>query len=301
MFCSVQTWVSAKVDNHVCGYKEEVMPNPRILLVDDNESVRTTMQQVLEINGFDVVVATGVKEALQHITAGPFDVLLSDLHMPERGDGLTVVSAMRHAHPKAVTLVYSGYPEMQAATAAILLQADQILLKPLVIPDLIATIRQNLQSRAVAQARVTESVATILESDQEKIIQLWLSRVNDNKELMRLPLSSRDRTGHLPQLLADLVTRLRRTPGVDGKHADSKAAHEHGRLRRKQGYSAPLIVEESRMLQVSIFQILQSNLARVDFSLVLIDVMTIADEVDSQLCQAMHAFTTEPAPVVLAA
>jgi hypothetical protein len=72
-------------------------------------------------------------------------------------------------------------------------------------------------------------------------------------------------------------------------------------MRRKQGYNAPLIVEESRMLQVSIFQILQDNLARVDFSLVLVDVMTIADEVDSQLCQAMQTFTTEPTPATLAA
>jgi len=62
-----------------------------------------------------------------------------------------------------------------------------------------------------------------------------------------------------------------------------------------------MIVEESRMLQVAIFQILQNNLNRVDFSLVLLDVMTIADEVDSQLCQAMQAFSTEPAPVTVAA
>src|SRR5471032_2517700 len=115
--------------------RNEAMPNPRILLVDDNESIRISMQQVLEVNGFEVVAASGVNDALRHIAAGPFDVLLSDLHMPERGDGLTVVSAMRHAHPKAVTLVYSGYPEMQAATAAILLQADQVLLKPMDIPD----------------------------------------------------------------------------------------------------------------------------------------------------------------------
>jgi CheY-like chemotaxis protein len=277
------------------------MPNPRILLVDDNESIRISMQQVLEVNGFEVVAASGVNDALHHIGAGPFDVLLSDLHMPERGDGLTVVSAMRHAHPKAVTLVYSGYPEMQAATAAILLQADQILLKPMAIPDLIGVIRQNLVSRAKSQQRVTESVASILECDKEQIIQLWLTRVKENKELMRIPLGAKERTGHLSRLLTDLVARLRRGPGVDIKHPDSTAAHEHGKLRRQQGYTAPMIVDESRILQVSIFQILQSNLARVDFSLVLVDVMTIADEVDSQLCQAMQTFTTEPAPVVLAA
>jgi hypothetical protein len=49
-------------------------------------------------------------------------------------------------------------------------------------------------------------------------------------------------------------------------------------------------VEESRILQVSIFNTLQNNLRRVDFSKVLLDVITIADEVDSQLKQAMLSY-----------
>jgi DNA-binding response OmpR family regulator len=274
---------------------------PRVLLVDDNENVLITVKEALEINGFEVVGAVGVNDALQCIAAEKFDVLLSDLHMPDRGDGLTVVSAMRNAHPSAVTLVYSGFPEMEEATNAILLQADQILLKPLNIQDLVKVIRENLANGAKATRRVTESVASILESESGRTIDLWLSHVEEHTELMKVPLSTKDRTGHLPLLLHDLVARLRRPASVDGKHPDSQAAHEHGRLRRKQGYSAALMVEESRMLQVSIFQILQDNLARVDFSLVLVDVMTIADEVDSQLCQAMQTFTTEPAPVDVAA
>jgi hypothetical protein len=54
-----------------------------------------------------------------------------------------------------------------------------------------------------------------------------------------------------------------------------------------------MLVEESRMLQVSIFQTLQSNLASIDFSVVLIGVMTIADEIDSQLSQAMASYVAE--------
>jgi CheY-like chemotaxis protein len=277
-----------------------MMPTPRVLLVDDNENVRITLQQALEINDFEVVAATGVNDALRHIGAERFDVLLSDLHMPGPGDGLTVVSAMRHANPHAITLVYSGYPEMRAAAAAILLQADEILIKPLSVPDLVEIIRQKLISRTQPNVRVTESVANILETDSEKIIRQWMTRVESNKDLMGIPLSTQERTLHLPQLLKDLVARLRRLQDVDGVHVDSRAAHEHGSLRRMQGYSAPQIVEESRMLQVSIFQTLQNNLARVDFSLVLVDVMTIADEVDSQLCQAMQTFTG-PAPVGLTA
>jgi hypothetical protein len=56
------------------------------------------------------------------------------------------------------------------------------------------------------------------------------------------------------------------------------------------GASGLLGVEESRILQVSIFNTLQNNLARVDFSKVLLEVMTIADEVDSQLKQAMLSY-----------
>jgi hypothetical protein len=57
-----------------------------------------------------------------------------------------------------------------------------------------------------------------------------------------------------------------------------------------------MVVEESRILQVSIFNTLQDNLARVDFSKVLLDVMTIADEVDSQLKQAMLSYVEPTKP-----
>ncbi len=54
-----------------------------------------------------------------------------------------------------------------------------------------------------------------------------------------------------------------------------------------------MMVEESRMLQVNIFRTLQKNLANIDFSILLIEVMTIADEVDSQLSQAMESYITQ--------
>jgi hypothetical protein len=59
----------------------------------------------------------------------------------------------------------------------------------------------------------------------------------------------------------------------------SPSVAEHGRLRFKQGYTAPTPVEESRILQVTIFGTLQNNQATLDLDVVLTDVMTIADEV----------------------
>jgi hypothetical protein len=62
-----------------------------------------------------------------------------------------------------------------------------------------------------------------------------------------------------------------------------------------------MVVEESRILQVSIFNTLQNNLDRVDFSKVLLDVITIADEVDSQLKQAMLSYVGPDTVAVSAA
>ena len=91
---------------------DQTLLKPRILVVDDEKANRETLGMVLEFSGFDVITAGDVNEALKQIASHAFDVLLTDLHMPAPGDGLTVVSAMRHSHPKAATFILSGYPEM---------------------------------------------------------------------------------------------------------------------------------------------------------------------------------------------
>ena len=260
----------------------------RVLVADDDDAVRNMLREALERDGFEVVEATNVREALSRIAAESFDVLLADLHMPHSGDGFTVVSAMRHTHPHAATFVLSGYPELEEALAAIRSQTDEVLVKPIEIAELRRLIHERLANPGPRKSLTTESVASILEHDLDTTIQDWMALVEHNKELTCIPLSFEDRTGHLPNLLGDLICRLRLPPVTDAK--DSAAAHEHGDLRCKQGYTAAMLVEESRMLQVSIFNTLQKNLFRVDFSKVLHDVITIADEVDSQLKQAMVSY-----------
>jgi DNA-binding response OmpR family regulator len=262
---------------------------PKILVVDDNELVRTSLCAALEVSQFQVTSAASVFEALQLIGKETFDVLLCDLHMPGAGDGFTVVSAMRHTNPDAVTLVFTGYPALEEAMNAILLQADEILVKPMDVPALVALIREKLQKGKKQRMATIERVAVILEREALSTMEDWLSRVNREAELTCVPLSSDKRTGHLPKLLEELVQRLR-LPLNLGSKAISKAAMLHGKIRREQGYTIAMIVEESRILQVSIFGTLQKNLGSVDFSLLLPDVMTIADEVDSQLKQTIVSF-----------
>jgi hypothetical protein len=86
-------------------------------------------------------------------------------------------------------------------------------------------------------------------------------------------------------LLRDVIARLRLHVGT--KAPVSVAASHHGDLRHEQGYSVAMVVEESRLLQVSLFTTLHKNTDSIEYSKLVPDVVTIADEVDAQLKQQM--------------
>ena len=139
-----------------------------------------------------------------------------------------------------------------------------------------------------SRAAPIRSVADILERELDVVIAGWLSRVELEPDLTCIPLTFEERTGHLPLLLHDVIARLRLDVGT--KAPISEAASIHGDLRRKQGYTVAMAVEESRLLQVSIFSTLHNNVKNLDFDTLLPDIVTIADEVDAQLKQQMLRF-----------
>jgi CheY-like chemotaxis protein len=268
------------------------MTRPKILLVDDDANDIFLTRKSLESNGCEVFSATTVTEALKQIASQPFDVLITDLHMPEAGDGFAVVTAMRHLQPDVVNMVCSGYPDVQQSMAAILLQADEVLTKPFAADQLAALVNKNkkkLTSRP-SPPPPKEGVAAILDRDIEITIQRWLSRVEKIPELATLPVTPKERTTYLPAMMAAITARLRADRGIEVKDCVSPTAMAHGQVRFAQGYTAPLIVQESRMLQVCIFETIERNLSTVDFTKVLPDIMIIADEVDCQLKLAIDSF-----------
>jgi DNA-binding response OmpR family regulator len=267
-------------------------PTHKVLLVDDDDAVRAMMNATLERRGFDVVAVASVTDALRHITTESFDVLITDLHMPNAGDGFAVVTAMRHSQPDALTLLVSGYPDVQSAMAAILLEADEIIVKPFEVGRLAELVREKINTRKPAARLAKERVGVILQRCITSIVEDWLVRAKQSRELNHLALNDSERTGHLPKLVEDLVVRLSK-PNSSTKDSDaisSDAALAHGKLRYLQGYTPAMLVHESRILQVTLFGTLQSNLSFLDFSLLLPDVMTIADEVDAQLTQSMDGY-----------
>jgi hypothetical protein len=117
------------------------------------------------------------------------------------------------------------------------------------------------------RARLTElkkisGVADVLEREVEPTIKEWVRRVNLVPELTHIPLSNADRTGHLPRLYKDLIARLRLAK--DAHPPISIAAAEHGRVRHAQGYSASMLIEESRVFQVATFGTLHLHHSELD-------------------------------------
>jgi DNA-binding response OmpR family regulator len=269
------------------------MTHPKILLVDDNAVLRDIIREILEEDGFEVVAVSSVNQALNRIAIETFEVLLTDLHMPGAGDGFTVVSAMRHSNPSALTLVYTGFPEVEAAMLAIRLQADEILVKPLEPATLTRLIREKLQKATPRPPKTANDAGAILAQETPAIIQEWLGRVQSDERLGKVQLAEKDRIAHLPELLCETVQRLLKPHTMEGEAEVSRAAALHGKIRQRQGYTPAMLVEESRILQVSVFHALHRNLNTIDFSLILVDVMTIADELDSQLAQTVESFLRE--------
>jgi YesN/AraC family two-component response regulator len=155
-----------------------------------------------------------VTEALSQIVTQQFDVLITDLHMPGPGDGFAVVAAMRHSQPSALTLVVSGFPDVEAALNAVLLQADEVLVKPVKMKELAELIRKKAPERRRSPRPNKESVA-ILEREANLTIQRWLSRVKEVGDLAALPLADEDRTDHLSEIIRNIAERLRKSRSIE--------------------------------------------------------------------------------------
>jgi hypothetical protein len=199
-------------------------------------------------------------------------------------------------------MLLSAFPDVKSAMEAITLEVDEIVVKPVQVKRLAELVRERLLVQKPTIQSPKESVSAILQRCAEVVVTNWLARAKRAPELNHLVLKDEERTGHLPKLIGDLVHRLNRPVTGSPQDSDaifSSAAVLHGELRYGQGYSPEMLVHESRILQVTLFETLKDNMNALDFSLLLPDVMTIADEVDAQLTQTMGSYmklTKPPKP-----
>lgn len=269
-------------------------PGPiRLLFVDDEPNIRLTLPAILEMNGYHVTAASTVAEALVAIHSQTFDVLLSDLNISHPADGFTVVGAMRSVQPQCVTLILTGYPAFETALEAIRTHVDDYLSKPADIHYLLRTIQEKLQAPRPMPALATRRLVSIFRENIESLLEYTLRGMKSTPELAEFPLTDAERISDLRPMLLALVRALESVPAYDrGDLVDP--AYAYGHARRSQGYTAPMVVEDTRCIDTAIVKTIEENLLGIDISELFPDWNLVHAMLQGQLKAAITAFLQSP-------
>lgn len=119
-------------------------PNPRILVIDDDQAVRDSLRRSLEFNGFDVALAADGAEALANLSSITPDLLIADVMMP-RLDGLEMTRALRSAGNDVPILVLTARDSVGDRVEGLDAGADDYLPKPFDLQELLARVRALLR------------------------------------------------------------------------------------------------------------------------------------------------------------
>jgi DNA-binding response OmpR family regulator len=117
-----------------------------ILVVDDSQESREICQRVLRREGYGVQTVDNGEKALDELYATRFDLVITDLKMPEL-DGMSFIRRAKEIDPKICVIVITGYPSEESKARAIELGASGYLAKPLDISELIAAVKGCLEHR----------------------------------------------------------------------------------------------------------------------------------------------------------
>jgi EAL domain-containing protein (putative c-di-GMP-specific phosphodiesterase class I) len=149
--------VDADAASGVCISKEDgsnLMQEPRrVLLVDDQPSVLRSMARVLGLRGYEVVTATNGVDAIRLVASGEFDVVVSDIAMPEM-DGIHLLREIRAHDLYVPVILMTGEPTVDTAVKALEHGAIHYLTKPFQLPLLESMLDKAFQLRKMADVRL---------------------------------------------------------------------------------------------------------------------------------------------------
>lgn len=150
---------------------KKTVPNPRkrILVVDDDEVVRVCASRILAEYGFEVEAAPDADTALKLLSTEPFDLLLTDLQLPDL-DGIELIREAQRRKIRIRSLVISGYGTIGRAVEAVKAGAEQFITKPFLPDELMAVISQilsNSETTGIAMSRGFGQMVGGSESMQE--------------------------------------------------------------------------------------------------------------------------------------
>jgi signal transduction histidine kinase len=271
---------------------------PKVLVVDDEESVVVTIKAILQLDGYDVATTTSGVQARAMVRDVEYDLVLTDLRL-EDGDGLDVLKAVRESHPETVTIMLTGYASLESAIQALRAGAYDYLVKPSEVEELRSTVARGIERRRLGQElrlRVAE-LATLNASLQERIDEATeelKERYDQLKELDRmksqfLSIASHELKTPITAMSGFLQVALRRVRRLSQGEAAAPVAEglrgitEQLEIVYRQTGKLARLVDE--LLDVSRIQT-----GRIEFRYGDVDLSELANEVATrmQLTTTLH-------------
>jgi len=127
--------------------KAQNPPKKRILVADDEESVRVFLKRALEHKGYDLTCVADGHAALRALQNGPYDLLISDIVMPEI-DGVTLALKASNDYPDMGIMLISGYSDQRERAHNLEELIDGVMAKPFSMDDLGTAVKRILAQRA---------------------------------------------------------------------------------------------------------------------------------------------------------
>ena len=135
----------------------------KILVIDDNTSIRKTLAAILEQEGYVVDTAENAKEAIEKTNNGFYNLALVDIRLPDM-EGTKLIASMKDTTPKMVKIIVTGYPSLQNAVEAVNNGADAYVFKPVNAEDLLKTIKEHLEKQQESKKYSEHKVAEFVET-----------------------------------------------------------------------------------------------------------------------------------------
>ena len=135
----------------------------RILVVDDDESIRKVLATILEDNGYAVDTAKNGKEAVKKSKVKFYNLALIDIRLPDM-EGIQLLTKMRNRTPKMRKIIVTGYPSLQNAINALNKGADAYIVKPFDMDKVLQTIKEQLKKQEEEKKYNQEKVKEFIET-----------------------------------------------------------------------------------------------------------------------------------------
>ena len=136
-----------------------------ILLVDDEKLIRKSFARDLKAEHFTVTAVAGGQEAINALERAKYDLVITDLMMPDV-DGYAVLKTAKRLAPETSVIILTGYGDMRSAIDALRLGADDFTLKPCEIEELVFRIRRCLEKRSLLQRLAQQNKLLALQNRQ---------------------------------------------------------------------------------------------------------------------------------------